>query len=388
MSQAWLHMGPQHPVNHGLWTLKVLTDGENIVDAECLLGYLHRCFEKISENRLYRQFIPITNRMCYVAGLSQAYGFVHAVEQALGITDEIPERAQYIRTITLEMQRIASHLVWLAAFASDAGNWAMLLFPFRDREYFLDILDHLTGARMMYNYMRIGGVAKDLYPGFEEDLLTCCDYFDDRLPEYYNMLDKSEVFLMRCRKIGILPKDEAINRGATGPVLRASGVKSDIRKIEPYAAYDRMKFDIPVRESGDNLARYEVRIDELKESVRIIRQALDELPQGEVAMRVPRRVPPTTVYSRIEDPRGELGYYLITGDRNGKKKDEEPAKPPSVLNAPEYEFKPSSSPWRCKIRSGAFSNLSISPYLIIGGKLADLPMVVASVDLCMGEIDR
>ncbi len=372
MSQAWIHMGPQHPVTHGLWTFKVLTDGENIVDADCLLGYLHRCFEKISENRTYLQFIPITNRMCYVAGLSQAYGFVKATEEALKITDQIPERAEYIRVITLEMQRIISHLVWLAAYAGDIGVLTMLVYPFRDREYLLDILEHLTGARMMYNYMRIGGVANDLYPGFETDLQTACDYIENRIEEYRWMLDESDVFVMRSKNVGVLPKSVAINGGATGPVLRASGVKADIRRLEPYSIYDRFKFDIPKRDDGDCLARYEVRMEEMEQSLRIIRQALEEIPPGEISIRVPRRVPPNSVYSRIEDPRGEYAYYLISGKLHEKKR----------------EFVASGQPWRVKIRSGAFSNLSLAPYLSRGGKLADLPVIIASIDLCIGEVDR
>lgn len=371
MSQAWLHMGPQHPVTHGLWTLRVLTDGENIVDAECLFGYLHRCFEKISENRLYTQFIPIANRLCYVAGLSQAYGFVLAAEDALGIKDQIPERAEYIRIITLEMQRIVSHLVWLAAYAADLGVLTMLTYPFRDREYLLDILEHLTGARMMYNYMRIGGVAKDLYPGFEEDLSKCCDYLEERFAEYDMMMEGSEVFFMRSQKVGILPKHEAISHGATGPVLRASGVKADVRRLDPYSLYDQFDFEIPVREDGDCLARYQIRMVEMEQSIRIIRQALNELPSGEVSLRTPRRIPPSSVYSRIEDPRGEYAYYLISGDLHETK-----------------GFVPSSTPWRVKIRSAAYSNLSTGPYMIIGGKLADLPVVIASIDLCIGEVDR
>jgi NADH-quinone oxidoreductase subunit D len=371
MSQAWIHMGPQHPVTHGLWTFKVLTDGENIVDAECLLGYLHRCFEKISETRIFAQYIPIANRMCYVAGLSQAYGYTKAVEEAFGITDQIPERAEYIRVITLEMQRIASHLVWLAAYAADIGVLTMLVYPFRDREYLLDILEHLTGARMMYNYMRIGGVAKDLYPGFEEDLRRFCNYFEERIQEYRWMLDESEIFHMRSKGIGVLPKEVAISYGATGPVLRASGVKTDIRRLEPYSIYDRFDFEIPMRTSGDCLARYQVRMAEIEQSIRIIRQALDEIPSGELRLRVPRRAPPKTIYSRIEDPRGEYAYYLITG------------KPHE-----ERGFVASAEPWRVKIRSAAFSNLSTAPYMVRGGKLADLPVIVASIDLCIGEVDR
>lgn len=371
MSQAWIHMGPQHPITHGLWTFKILTDGENIVDAECLIGYLHRCFEKIAENRNYVQYVPITDRLCYVAGLSQAYSFVSTVEEALGVSDQIPERVEYIRIIILEMQRIISHLVWLAAYAADVGVLTMLVYPFRDREYLLDIIEHLAGARMMPHYFRIGGVAKDLYPGFEEDLTTCLDYLEDRFCEYRWMLDESEIFNMRTKGVGILPKDEAVNRGATGPVLRGSGVKADIRRLEPYSIYDRFDFDIPMREEGDCLARYQVRMEEMEQSVRIIRQALNELPSGEIGIRVPRRVPPTTIYSRIEDPRGERALYLISGKRHETK-----------------GFVAAAEPWRLKIRSAAYSNLSIAPYMSIGGKLADLPVIIASIDLCIGEVDR
>ncbi len=319
--------------------------------------------EKIGEDHTFEQFIPITDRLCYVANMSWEYGYVKALEEALEIQPS--ERTEYIRVIVLELQRIASHLVWLAAYTSDLGVMTMLLYPYRDREFILDILEHLTGARMMYNYIRPGGLRNDLYEGFEKDVEKFLDYFEGRLEEYYDFLDRSEVFIMRSKNVGVLPKDLAINLGATGPVLRGSGIKADVRKLEPYSVYSDFDFDIPVETGGDCLARYRIRFEEMKQSMRIIRQALAKLPENGSVEPVKRLRPKkdVTIYSRTEDPRGEQGFYLVI-QKNAK------------------------SAYRVKIKSPAYSNLSLFPYLIRGGKLADIPPIVASVDLCMGEVDR
>ncbi|MFX0211876.1 MAG: NADH-quinone oxidoreductase subunit D [Candidatus Hodarchaeota archaeon] len=363
--QMWIHMGPQHPVTHGLWTFKIKTDGETILDAECLIGYLHRTFEKLAENRTYEQFVPIADRLCYVANFSWEYGYVHTVEKAFGIADQIPERAEYIRVIMLELQRIASHLVNIFAIGADAGVLTMLMYPMRDREYFLDLMEHAMGQRMMYNYNRIGGIANELPKGWVEDCYRLIDWIPDRLREYEQMFDDSKVYMMRMKDIGLLDPDYAMSMGVTGPALRGSGVKADVRKIEPYSVYEQFKFSIVTEEGRDNFARYRVRMNEIRESTKIIRQALDELPGGPIKMeRPPKRAPSdTTCYSRIEDPRGEQAWYLVTKAKSDK-------------------------PWRLKIRSPAFSNISVFPHLIRGGKLADIPMVIVSIDLCIGEIDR
>ncbi|MFQ5762363.1 MAG: NADH-quinone oxidoreductase subunit D [Candidatus Bathyarchaeia archaeon] len=356
----WVNMGPQHPMTHGLWDLKVKIDGDIILDAVPMVGYLHRGVEKISENRTYYNFIPVTDRLCYVAAMSWSTIYVSSVEAVMGITP--PERAQYIRVICLELQRIASHLMWLAAFAADLGLLTMFLYPMRDRELFLELLEQVAGVRMLYCFPRIGGVKNDLPPGFRDHTLKVCNYFEKRLPEYEQMMDKSEVFLMRTKKLGILPADEAINLGVTGPMLRASGVNFDLRKNDPYLIYDRFDFDIPVGKAGDTYDRYWVRMEEMRQSIRIVRQALDTIPQGKVKLGRLGRTAKGSAFVRMEDPRGEGAMYIV-GDGTDK-------------------------PYRLKIRSPAYVNLSALPRILIGNRVADVPAITGSVDVCLGEIDR
>lgn len=359
--QMYIHMGPQHPVNHGLWTLKVKTEGEYVVGAEVMIGYIFRMIEKIGESRPFNSFQPITDRLCYVAGMSWEATYTMAVEKLMEVT--MSPRAEYIRVIMLELQRLASHLTWLSAFAPDVGNLTMIMICFRDREYVLDLLEHVTGSRMMYNYFTVGGLRSDLTDGFEEDCRNLTDYLEERLVEYRAMFDDSSVFMLRTKGVGILNKKDALNFGATGPMLRASGVKADIRKIEPYLVYDELDFDIPVRSEGDVYSRYDIRMKEMHESIKIIRQALDQIPsEGEIYTKPPRKLPKGDVYFRTSDPRGEAAYYIIGND--------------------------DKIPYRVKIKSPAYSNLSLCEHLLKGVKVADIAAIVASIDLCMGEIDR
>ncbi|WP_455140587.1 NADH-quinone oxidoreductase subunit D [Candidatus Hodarchaeum mangrovi] len=359
--QMFIHLGPQHPVNHGLWSLKIKSEGERVVDSEIMIGYIFRMIEKIAESRPYDNFQPIADRLCYVSAMSWEASYILAIEKLLGI--EVSRRVQYMRVILLEFQRIASHLTWLSAYAGDLGVITMLVISYREREYILDLLEHVTGARMMYNFFRPGGLKNDFPQGFIEDATALTVYLDERIREYKAMLDDSKVFMLRSKNVGILGKEDALNLGATGPVLRASGVQADLRKIEPYLVYDELDFKIPVQKAGDCYARFQIRMEEIMQSTHIIRQALAELPsEGEIAIKVPRQLPKGDVYFRTEDPRGEAGFYVVGNDNR--------------------------IPYRVKIKSPAYSNLSIGSHLLRGAKIADIPPIIASLDLCMGEIDR
>lgn len=361
MAEMWVNMGPQHPMTHGLWDLKVKVDGETIVDAIPQIGYLHRGIEKICENRKYSEITPLTDRLCYAASMSWSYTYIMTVEELMGV--KVPLRAEYIRVIALEMQRIASHLMWLAAYTPDTGNLTMYLYTMRERELFLDLLQMLTGARLTYNYPRIGGVRNDLPDKFKEETIKVLDWFDKKLIDYENMFDKNEVFLMRNQNVGILSKEDAINLGVTGPCLRASGRSYDIRKDEPYAIYDKLDFKVCIENTCDAYGRYRVRMNEMKESSKIIRQCLKDIPEGEfLNRRVPKIAPKKSVYGKTEDPRGE-GCFYIVGDGTEK-------------------------PYRVKIRSPLYVCLSALPKMLIGNKVADVPVISGSIDVCMGEADR
>ncbi|MEW5759614.1 MAG: NADH-quinone oxidoreductase subunit D [Candidatus Thermoplasmatota archaeon] len=363
MAEMWVNMGPQHPSTHGLWDLLVKVDGETIVDAIPQIGYLHRGIEKIGENRTFVQFIPITDRLCYIANISWSTLYVMSVEELADI--KIPDRAKYIRVITLELQRIASHLVWLAAYGADLGLLTMLLYPMRERELILDLFQILTGARLTYNYPRIGGVKNDLPKEFMDRLPIVLDYIEKKVMDYESMMDHSDVFLIRTKRVGILPKDKAIELGVTGPILRASGFKFDLRKNAPYLVYDKFDFNIPVGLQGDSFDRYKVRVEEIKESIKIIRQAIKSMPNGEIIAKVPKagpKAPKKAVYVRAEDPRGEGAFYLVGNETN--------------------------KPYRIKIRSPTFVHILALPHFTIGYKIADVPAIMGSVDPCMGEVDR
>lgn len=361
MAEMWINLGPQHPMTHGLWDLRVKVDGETIVDAEPRIGYLHRGIEKMGEHRTYVQFIPITDRLCYASSLSWSYSYVMTIEELMDVHP--PERAEYIRVIMLELQRIASHLTWLAAYAADLGQLTMFLYPLRERELFLDLMQMVTGTRLTYNYPRIGGVRNDLPADFPKQTLKVLTWFEKKLNDYENMMDENEVFRMRNIGVGILRGEDAINLGITGPTLRGSNVKVDLRKDDPYSIYERFDFNVCVEPDGDCYARYKVRMGEMRESMKIIRRGLKELPKGEImAERVPKAAPQKSVYGRTEDPRGEAGMYVV-GDGTNK-------------------------PYRIKIRSPAFVNTSALPHMLKGYKIADVPAICGSIDVCIGETDR
>ena len=361
MAEMWINMGPQHPMTHGLWNLRVKVDGETILEAIPELGYLHRGMEKQCENRTYPQLVPILDRLCYAACLSWSTLYCQTVEELMGI--KIPERAEYIRVITLEMQRIASHLVWLPAFAADLGQLTMFLYPLRERELFIDLFQMLTGARLTYDYPRIGGVRSDLPQAFPEKLNEVMGIFEKRIVEYEAMIDDNELFLMRTIDVGKVSAEDAINLGMSGPCLRGSGVVSDLRRDDPYSIYDRFDFAVCVEKEGDCYARYRVRMNEMKESMSIIRQALKGIPEGPImAEKVPRRAPKGEAFGRMEDPRGDASMYIIG---NGSEK-----------------------PYRVKIKSPAFINISACPKLLVGNRVADVPAIMGSVDVCIGETDR
>ncbi len=358
-----INMGPQHPSTHGVFRMRVTFDGEVVVDLEPVLGYLHRGVEKLAEGRTYTQNIPFTDRMDYQTALTNNLAYVLAVEKLAGI--EIPERAEYLRVITAEMMRISSHLVGVGAFLNDLGAFfTPFMYMFREREKLNDLFEMLCGQRLTYNYMRIGGVSHDI----PEEFLPALKKFVADMPhfidEYERLLKENEIVLVRSKGVGILPKDKAINASASGPVLRGSGVKWDVRKADPYGIYDRFDFDIPVGEVGDNYDRYRVRIGEMNQSVRILEQAIKQLPEGPVRARVPQliRPPKGEAYGHIEGPKGELGFYLVSDG--------------------------SIAPYRFHVRPPTLINLTALRDMVIGWKLADAIITFGSIDICMGEVDR
>ena len=359
-ADMWINMGPQHPMTHGLWNLRVRVDGETIVDAEPEVGYLHRGVEKICENRTFTQVIPLTDRLCYGSSMSWSHLYCMTVEDLMGL--EVPARAQYIRVAVLEMQRIASHLMWLAAYAADLGMMAGFIYGMRDREVFIDLLQSLTGARITYNYPRIGGVAHDIPPGWDKEAMRACDYMEERLREYEDIYEGSKIFMMRNLGVGVLKRDHAMNLGVTGPPMRASGARYDLRKDRPYEAYGDMDFEVCSRTEGDCFARYRVRMDEMWESCKIIRQAVQKMPQGPWRVVAPRTAPAGSGMARVEDPRGEGMMYAV-GDGSDK-------------------------PYRLKIRSPIFVTVSAAPKFLVGYKIADVVAIMGGLDMCIGENDR
>ncbi|MBI3291991.1 MAG: NADH-quinone oxidoreductase subunit D [Elusimicrobia bacterium] len=363
-----LNMGPQHPSTHGILRLILKLDGEVVRDVQAEIGYLHRCKEKIGENLQYNQYTTYSDRMDYLAGMNNNVGHAIAVERLMG-NIQVPERAEYIRVIMAELNRIASHLVALGTYGVDIGAVTPFLYAFRDREKILDLFEEVSGARLLYNYVRIGGVVRDLPEGWGDRCRKFLDYLAPRLDEFDTVLSLNPIFIDRTAKVGVLPADVAINYGCTGPMLRGSGVKRDLRKDEPYSVYSRFSFETPVGPGprgvvGDCLARYWVRIREMRESAKIVRQALDQLPSGPVMAKLPRilRVPPGEVYVRTENPRGELGFYIISDG--------------------------SPKPYRFKVRSPAYCNLSVIGEISRGALVADMVAILGSIDIVLGEVDR
>jgi NADH-quinone oxidoreductase subunit D len=369
-----VNMGPQHPSTHGVLRLMLRTDGELVLETIPHIGYLHRCAEKIGENVTPVQFVPICDRLDYLAGMNNDHGYSLAVEKLCGL--EVPERGHYIRVIMCELNRIASHLVSFGCYGMDIGAFTPFLYAFREREYILDLFEATCGARLTYNYLTIGGASLDLPEGFVDRLAWFLDYFEPKIDEYNNLLSYNYIFVKRTANVGVISVADAIAYGLTGPCLRGSGVKWDLRRCAPYEIYDRFEFDIPVGMPGgsngitpevvvgDSWSRYYVRMLEMKQSVRILRQCLQQMPAGEFRAKVPRtlKLPAGEVYLEVEGVRGQLGF-LVVG-----------------------ENKP--IPRRVKIRGPSFCNLSIVPHVCRQVLLADVPAIVGSIDVVMGEVDR
>ncbi len=358
-----INIGPQHPSTHGVFRMRVTLDGEVIQDVEPILGYLHRGIEKLAEGRTYTQIIPLTDRMDYVASMTNNLGYVIAVEKLAGI--KIPERAEYMRIIISELMRISSHLMGVGFLLNDLGAMMTpVLYMWREREKIVDLFEMVCGQRLLYNYMRIGGFNQD----FPEEFMPALRRFLDEMPgfidEYDQLLAQNEVLLARTKGVGILSRELAINTGASGPVLRASGVKWDLRKADPYSIYDRFDFDIPVANNGDTYDRYWIKVQEMRQSLRILEQAVKDLPLGEIQANVPvlLRPPVGEVYSRIEAPKGELGFYIVSDN--------------------------SIAPYRFHVRPAELLNITALRDMVIGWKIADLIIIFGSIDICMGEIDR
>ena len=311
--QMILNIGPQHPSTHGVLRLEVMTDGEIVSEIKPHLGYLHRCFEKHSENVTYEQVIPFTDRCDYLASMNSNFGYVVAMEELMEI--KIPDRVEYIRVIMGELNRIASHLLALGVYGLDIGAFTPFLYMLRDRERILDMFEYTCGARLLYNYMWVGGVSHDLPKDFEKICIGFLDYFEPQIAEYNNLLTYNKIFVERTADVGVIPSDVAVSYGVSGPNLRGSGVKWDVRKDEPYSIYDRFDFEVPIGSGkfgtlGDCFDRYWVRMLEIKESTKIIRQAIKDLPSGNVHQSIPKKIRPPkgSVYRRTESPRGDLGY--------------------------------------------------------------------------------
>ncbi|NIM20638.1 MAG: NADH-quinone oxidoreductase subunit D [Candidatus Latescibacteria bacterium] len=362
-----LNMGPQHPSTHGVLRFQLTSDGEVIHSVKPDVGYLHRSIEKIAEKVTYHGFMPYTDRVDYVAAMNSNFAWALTVEKLGGY--QVPERAEYLRVIAAELNRISSHLIMLGVMAMDIG--AVTPFPYflRERETINDLLEELCGARLTYNYIRIGGVSSDLPDGFRDRALRFLDHFEPIIDEFNRLITYNEIFVNRLANIVIIPREQAIAWALVGPNLRASGVKWDLRKDEPYSIYPQVEFDIPVGKGevgtvGDCFDRFIVRVDEMRESSKIIRQCLDKMPEGEIQSKLPRQLKPPKgeVYVRSESARGEMGYYLVS---NGG------------LN-----------PERVKIRTGSFSAMAIMEEVSKGIMIADMVALISSLDVIAPEIDR
>ena len=358
-----VNIGPQHPSTHGVFRMRVTLDGERIIDAEMIVGYLHRSIEKLAEERTWIQNIPFTDRMDYLAAMTGNLSYCLAVERLAGI--EVPERAQYLRVIFGELQRIASHAMANGTFVNDCGAWQTPLFyMFREREKIVDLFEMTCGARLTLNYVRIGGVSFDIPDEFMPKLRELLDELPDRFAEYEQLLVDNEILLLRSRDVGVLSPELAMNASMSGPMLRGSGIAWDIRKADPYSLYERFDFDIPVGHNGDCYDRFMVRMEEVRQSMRIIEQAVEQLPPGSYAAEVPLnlRPPAGEIYSRIESPKGELGFYLISDG--------------------------GPTPFRYHVRSPSLINLAALREMVIGHSVADAIVTLGSIDINVGEVDR
>ncbi len=362
LEEMVLNMGPQHPSTHGVLRLVLHLDGELVVSVEPQLGYLHRGFEKLAENRTYLQYLAMISRLDYLSGFFMEWSYVRSVEAMMRL--EVPKRAEYIRVIIGELNRIISHHIAFGDFLMNLGASTPFVWAFRDREDVYDLLEMVTGQRMMYNYMRIGGVRWDLPDGFEERCRKFLKGFPSKVDEYEKLVTENEIFLSRTLGMGIIKPFEALDYGISGPNARASGVDWDLRRETGYSVYPEFDFKVPLGEHGDCFDRYKCRIEEMRESAKIIEQALDALCGGPVNLKIPPMVRPPAgdIYRAVETPRGEFGVYLVS---NGGLR-----------------------PWRLKLRDPTFSAISMIPKLTAGNKIADLVAIAGSLDLIMGGVDR
>lgn len=356
-----LNMGPVHPSTHGVLRVELELDGERVVKATPHMGYLHRGIEKLMEARTYAQCLPYTDRLDYVSAMNNNWAYCQTVEKLTAI--EVPERAEYIRVIVAELNRIASHLIFIGTLAIDLGASTGMIYAFRERERVLDLFDLVCGSRMTFHYIRIGGVAYDVQPEFVENTYAFLERVPEMLAEFDRLLTGNEIFQARLKGTSILTKEDALAFGVTGPTLRASGVSYDLRKDATYSVYDRFDFDVPLGETGDNWDRYQVRFREITESAKIIRQALDALPAGEIMGKVPKvlRPPKGEVYHSVENTRGELGFYIVSDG--------------------------STKPYRVHIRRPSFINLQALDTLCRGMLIGDVVAVLSTIDPLMGEVD-
>ncbi len=383
-----INMGPQHPSTHGVLRLVLELDGENVVSAATTVGYLHTGIEKTTEQKKYQQVIPLVERMDYLSAMSNSYSFCLSVEKLLGI--EVPDRVKWIRILLVELQRINSHLVWLGTHGMELGAVTVMLYTFRERELLLNVHEMIAGFRMFPSYMRVGGLREDLPPGFHDTVAAFLDRFPPKLDEYEDLLTKNEIYLKRSKGVGRISGEDAVAWGLVGPIARASGVPYDVRKAFPYGGYDTFDFDMPLGQQGDVYDRYLVRVEEMRQSVRIAREALKRItPTGEFAIGDPRITPPPKdavytemealiqhflLYSQgfvvpageafvpVEGPRGEHGCYVVSDGTN--------------------------RPWRVKMRPPSFLACQALPKLIVGGLVADVIAVIGSIDVVMGDSDR
>lgn len=370
-----LNLGPQHPSTHGVLRLLATVDGERVERIEPVIGYMHRGYEKLAEVRTYPQITALVNRIDWVSGFANEIAFVTAAERLMGL--EVPERAQYIRLILTEMTRISSHLLFLSSYPLELGAATPLMLALRDRERLLDLIEGVTGGRFHPNFNRLGGVkpaagggssqkkvAQDLPKGFLEEARNAISHVYEVCDEIDGLITGNEIFWERTRGIGVLPAEVALDYGVSGPNLRASGVRFDVRKVEDYLPYDRFDWEVPAGTEGDCLDRYLVRVEEIRQSASIVLQAIDGIPSGPLQAKVPRviKVPAGEIYIRAENPKGEMGYHLISQGGRG--------------------------PYRLKIRSASFSNLSVLPWLLRDALVPDIIAILGSLDFVLGDVDR
>lgn len=357
-----LNMGPQHPSTHGVLRVILKLDGERVLSTECVIGYLHRGVEKLGENRTWQMFAPYVDRMDYVAAVSNGLGYCLAVEKLLGV--EAPPRAQAVRVILTELNRIASHLLWLGTHALDIGAITPLFYCMRERELILNIYEKYCGARLTTHAFRIGGLQYETYEGFEKECLDFCDLFEKKIDEYEELLTGNRIWKQRLTGVGVLTAEDCKEYGVTGPMLRAAGVKWDLRKAQPYSGYEKYDFEIPTRQNGDTYDRYIVRMQEMRQSVRIVRQAVADIPPGPIMAKVGKVIKPPVgeAYVSIEAPKGELGYYIVSDG--------------------------STQPYRVRIRPPSFVNLQALDKMCRGALVADVVAIIGTTDIVLGEVDR